>query len=478
MLSNDKKKLVDQIVSLFSADELMWTSGFLAGASGGNSGASDSQKVGGNITFLYVTETGNTKFIATEISKRLKSAGANVKVKSSAQYRLDDLAKEENIVFFVSTHGEGEMPAAGQKFFDHIKAEGNKFPKMNFGVIALGDSSYQFFCQAGKDVEKILLEKKAQTKFSRLDLDLDFENHIDEVHNRILSMLSVTGPSHTTTKISNFSAKKEFEGEVISNVNLNDIGSAKETHHIEISIPEDVAYEPGDAIAVVLGEKETGSKEKTSPRLYSISSSLNEHGNEVHLTVAIATYVDENGEKKKGLASGYLSGLKKGDKLELYISKNRQFKLPENDKDIIMVGPGTGVAPFRSFVAERNYQAAEGKNWLFFGEQKSYTDFLYQTEWQDYLSSGLLTKLDVAFSRDQAEKIYVQHKMLESSSELFKWLENGAYFYVCGDKKNMAADVEKALLEIISKEGNKNAEQAQQYLDSLSEEGRYLKDVY
>lgn len=492
MLSNDKKQILDQFIAKFSSSELTWISGYLAGVANG-APTSEQKKISGNLTFLYVTETGNSKFLANELAKRVKALGANVKIKSSDQYRLDDLAKETNIVFLVSTHGDGEMPASGKKFFDHISNENADFSKMNFGVIALGDSSYPLFCQAGKDVQKILLEKKAQKNFERFDLDLDFEQKIDDIYSRVLTMLKVDAQISATAKISQQPAKKEFvkkefEGEVISNINLNDLGSSKETHHIEIAIPENVVYEPGDAIAVVLTEKKTGSQDKIPPRLYSIASSLNEHGNEIHLTVALSQYIDEKGITHQGLASGYLSSLGKGDRFQLYISKNRQFKLPEDDKDIIMVGPGTGVAPFRSFLAERNYRNASGKNWLFFGERNFRSDFLYQTEWQTYLESGLLSRMDVAFSRDQevkfgtlraaGNKIYVQNRMLEKSTELFKWLERGAFFYVCGDKENMARDVENALLAIIAKEGSKSENQAQEYLSSLNEQGRYLRDVY
>ena len=181
----------------------------------------------------------------------------------------------------------------------------------------------------------------------------------------------------------------------------------------------------------------------------------NEHGNEVHLTVSLLKYKDDKGNEVRGLFSGYLANLKEDDNIKFYISRNRSFKLPDDNKDIIMVGPGTGIAPFRSFIAERNYNGAEGKNWLFFGERTFQNDFLYQSEWQDHLDSGVLTKLDVAFSRDQEEKIYVQDRIRQNSEELYKWLENGAYFYVCGDKENMAKDVEKYPIRINCYSGQK-----------------------
>ena len=179
-----------------------------------------------------------------------------------------------------------------------------------------------------------------------------------------------------------------------------------------------------------------------------------------------------------GLFSNYLAKLKINESIKFYLSKNRNFKLPQDHQDIIMIGAGTGIAPFRSFIAERNYRNASGKNWLFFGERNFISDFLYQTELQEYFESGLLTKIDLAFSRDSSSKIYVWHRLIENSKELFSWLENNAYLYICGDKNNMARDVENALLEIISKEGNKSNNQAKHYLNNLIELGRYNKDIY
>jgi sulfite reductase (NADPH) flavoprotein alpha-component len=181
---------------------------------------------------------------------------------------------------------------------------------------------------------------------------------------------------------------------------------------------------------------------------------------------------------KCGLCSDYLSQLRDEGNIEFYIHKNNQFRLPADDKDIIMIGPGTGVAPFRSFLAHRDATGATGRNWLFFGDQHFVTDFLYQTELQGWLDSGTLTKLNVAFSRDQKEKVYVQHKMLKHGQELFEWIKNGASIYVCGAKEPMSADVEDTLMEIVEKFGNKTIEEAVQFVEQLKDEGRYLKDVY
>ena len=218
---------------------------------------------------------------------------------------------------------------------------------------------------------------------------------------------------------------------------------------------------------------------KLPARLYSIASSPKMHPEEVHLTVGVVRY-HSHGRKRKGVCSTYLAErILKGNKAQVYVMTNKKFKLPPNsDTPIIMVGPGTGIAPFRAFIEERKATNAKGKNWLFFGDQHYSTDFLYQNELEKYLDEGILTKLDVAFSRDQKEKIYVQDRMLKKSNELFFWIEQGAYFYVCGDATHMANDVDSALHKIIKKEGGLEDEEAKSYVKKLRDEKRYLRDVY
>lgn len=219
------------------------------------------------------------------------------------------------------------------------------------------------------------------------------------------------------------------------------------------------------------------SLEPIAPRLYSIASSPSAHEGEVHLTVGKHCF-EVDGQPRNGICSDYLARLKQGEEFEFYIHKNHLFKLPAADKDIIMIGPGTGIAPFRSFVAERDATGAEGCSWLFFGDQHFTTDFLYQTEWQNWLQTGALTKMNVAFSRDQQEKIYVQHKLQQHAAELVQWIEGGAYLYICGAKEPMSVDVENTLLQLIAEQKNLPGDQAGQYLDNLKEAGRYVKDVY
>lgn len=218
---------------------------------------------------------------------------------------------------------------------------------------------------------------------------------------------------------------------------------------------------------------------KLPPRLYSIASSPLAHPDEVHLTVASVRY-EAQGSSKKGVASTYLADLvNQGENVRVYTHPNKNFRLPESgDTPIIMVGPGTGIAPFRAFVEHRDELGSKGKSWLIFGDQHFTYDFLYQLEWQDHLESGALSRLDVAFSRDQAEKIYVQDRMTEQAKDIFAWLEEGAHFYVCGDANRMAHDVHETLISIVETQGGKPREEAEAYVEALKKAKRYQRDVY
>ncbi|WP_066383148.1 sulfite reductase subunit alpha [Neobacillus mesonae] len=218
---------------------------------------------------------------------------------------------------------------------------------------------------------------------------------------------------------------------------------------------------------------------KMTPRLYSIASSLSANPDEVHLTVGAVRY-HAHGRDRKGVCSVLLAErIQEGDTLPIFIQSNKHFHLPKFvDQDIIMVGPGTGIAPFRSFIQERAATKATGRSWLFFGDQYAASDFLYQNELEQYHQNGVITRLETAFSRDSAQKVYVQHKMLEYSKELFEWLENGAYFYICGDKQRMAKDVHNAIIDVLEKEGGMTRQEAEAYLNDMQKNGRYQRDVY
>ncbi len=473
MLEQNKQEIVNKIIADFTKEEILWIGGYLSGAAlqgvKSSIGAAEA-KFAAKITLIYVSETGNSKFLAGKVADYLKKQGGQVKVKSAEQYRLKDLQKEENVILLTSTHGEGEVPEQGKALFEYIKNEDLNLSKLNYFVIGLGDRNYPLFCQAAKDFDEALTNKKAKRLAGVAEFDLDFENYVEELSKKSKNLFSGGENAVEDVKIVQKTNKNEFIGEIVQNVNLNDDGSTKETHHIEIICDDELDFEPGDSVGILLEGEDLGLKkeEKITPRLYSVASSKDEHGNEIHLTVSVLRYLDENGNEVKGLFSSYLANLKEGEKVKFYISKNRNFKLPEPQKDVIMIGPGTGIAPFRAFLGHRNANGDSGKNWLFFGERNFQSDFLYQTELQDYLTSGLLTRLDVAFSRDQEEKIYVQDRIRQAAEEFLNWIEAGAYIYICGDKEKMAKDVEKVILEAIGEE----------IFQKLKAEGRYLLDVY
>jgi sulfite reductase (NADPH) flavoprotein alpha-component len=592
MLTTPKWTQIQELIAGASREELIWLSGYLAGivAQGTGAGASGTAATGpalaapvaapaaetgeaaavniNKITIAYGTETGNSKKLATDFAARAKKKGIHAKLVGLEQYRLNDLAKEEYFFTVISTQGDGEPPAAAKKFYDHLHQGGLRLDRMKYSVLALGDTAYPLFCKAGEDVDQQLQKMGGQRIASLQKCDTDYEAEADHWFDAILQQLS-TGQRQTdggaalaaggngTVAGGGGKGKKIYTGTVLANINLNDRGSGKQTHHIEIAA-EAIDYQPGDSIGIVpenpvwivdaiipltgidpshllvhraeqwpmsdllkkrlnivyLPERVVKKYaeivrqdipqtriglldllkiypvknsqqfleviailEPIAPRLYSISSSPEAHSGEIHLTVAKDTF-SVNGEWKHGLCSDGLSQLLPGQTLEFYVHHNATFSLPAPEKDIIMIGPGTGIAPFRSFLAERDSTGASGRNWLFFGDQHFTTDFLYQTEIQDWLNTGVLTRINTAFSRDQTQKVYVQHKMLGQAAGLFQWLESGAHVYLCGAKDPMSLDVEETWLDIIRQEGGMSAAAAASYLDELKETGRYVKDVY
>jgi sulfite reductase (NADPH) flavoprotein alpha-component len=566
MLEASKMKLVEQLVAGSQTDELIWLNGYIAGLLAGKAGSElpvpAAKPLVNKITIAFGTETGNSKTLASSFAAKAKKAGINAKLADLNQYRLNDLQKEEYFITIVSTHGDGEPPAAAKKFFDHIHANALKLEKMNYGVLALGDTSYPLFCKAGEQVDLQLNKMGGRRLVPLQKCDVDYEADADAWFDQVLKQLSTSSSASTTSVaapavIKKSTGKKIYTGTILTSVNLNDTGSNKETYHIEIEA-EDVDYLPGDALGIVpenpqqkveaivklleLGsdrkysfrneeytafdllkrkveivylpervvsayanlvsqdipatrislldllkiyplknsdqfEQLVGILEPIAPRLYSISSSSEAHSGEVHITVARDKF-SVNDELKYGLCSNFLAQFEVGQKVQFYIHKNNQFRLPADDKDVIMIGPGTGIAPFRAFLTHRDSTGAGGKNWLFFGDQHFVTDFLYQTEIQNWVETGSLSKIDLAFSRDQQEKVYVQHKMKKKGKELYEWLQNGATLYVCGAKEPMSVDVENALVEIVQEYGSKRAEEAVEFINRLKSEGRYLKDVY
>ncbi|MEC1265776.1 assimilatory sulfite reductase (NADPH) flavoprotein subunit [Bacillus subtilis] len=595
--NQEQAELLNRLLPTLTESQKIWLSGYLSAQSvsaqetagapaAAVSAEAPAPAVSKEVTVLYGSQTGNAQGLAENAGKQLEQSGFQVTVSSMSDFKPNQLKKVNNLLIVVSTHGEGEPPDNALSFHEFL--HGRRAPKLEdlrFSVLALGDSSYEFFCQTGKEFDQRLEELGGKRISPRVDCDLDYDEPAAEWLEGVLKGLNEAGggsaapapAAASQTGESSYSRTNPFRAEVLENLNLNGRGSNKETRHVELSLEgSGLTYEPGDSLGVypendpelvelLLKEmnwdpeeivtlnkqgdvrplKEalishyeitvltkplleqaaqlTGNDEfrellapgneenvkayiegrdlldlvrdygpfsvsaqefvsilrKMPARLYSIASSLSANPDEVHLTIGAVRY-DAHGRERKGVCSILCAErLQPGDTLPVYVQHNQNFKLPKDpETPIIMVGPGTGVAPFRSFMQEREETGAEGKAWMFFGDQRFVTDFLYQTEWQNWLKDGVLTKMDVAFSRDTEEKVYVQHRMLEHSAELFEWLQEGAAVYICGDEKHMAHDVHHTLLEIIEKEGNMSREEAEAYLADMQQQKRYQRDVY
>ncbi|MCY1630642.1 assimilatory sulfite reductase (NADPH) flavoprotein subunit [Bacillus paralicheniformis] len=599
--NQEQAELLNRLLPTLTASQKAWLSGYLAAVQTADAAAaletfpaeapaaSPAQPVSKEVTILFGSQTGNAQGLAENAAKTLTERGFQVTVSAMSDFKPNQLKKLKNLLIVVSTHGEGDPPDNALSFHEFL--HGRRAPKLDdlrYSVLALGDTSYEFFCQTGKEFDQRLGELGGTRLHPRVDCDLDYDEPAAAWLEGVISSLNEgqeqgasSAPAQTAAPQAAggetvYSRKNPFRAEVLENLNLNGRGSNKETRHLELSLEgSGLTYEPGDALGIfpendpelvdmllaelkwdpnatvtvdqgenlslkealtsyyeitvltkkfiqqaaelIANEKlrELAAQEnadqlkayiagrdlidfvqdfgpiaaapqdfvsilrKIPPRLYSIASSFAANPDEVHLTIGAVRY-NTHGRDRKGVCSVLCAErLQPGDTLPVFIQPNKNFKLPENpEAPIIMVGPGTGVAPFRSFMQEREETGAPGKSWMFFGDQHFVTDFLYQTEWQKWLSDGVLTKMDVAFSRDTEEKVYVQHRMLEHSKELFEWLEEGATFYVCGDKNNMAKDVQNALLEIIEKEGGKSREEAEAYLAEMKKQKRYQRDVY
>lgn len=577
--SETARRLIDSALAGLDSTQRAWLSGFLA-TPAAVAPANPVSTV--KALILYGTESGNSEKLADRAAKEAKKKGIASTVKNMADLSPSDLKKHANLLVVVSTWGDGEPPDGATKFYKEFMAGADLLPDLRYAVCGLGDTSYEKFCQIGKDFDAKLESLGAKRIAAREDCDVDFEDGFTAWLDRSLTALApgvtvVSEPTQATAPTTSaFGLKNPFPAEVLENIVLNGEGSAKETVHVELSLAgSGLSYEPGDALAVIprnaddvvaallqaaklagdesietkasgkkaLGEAlredlditglsrsvltklneasphpqltallEESAKEqlknynygreivdaisdfapnglpaqtlasllrKLPPRLYSIASSPLAHPDEVHLTVAAVRY-NSHGRDRKGVASCFLAdNAPTGQSVKVYTHANKNFRLPENgDTPIIMVGPGTGIAPFRAFVEHRAELGQSGKSWLFFGDQHYLYDFLYQLEWQEHLKNGTLSRLDVAFSRDQPEKIYVQQRIAEKGRDLYDWLQNGAHFYVCGDASRMASDVHDALVSVYQMHGGLSHEAAEAELEALKKSKRYQRDVY
>jgi len=614
--NENQVELLNRLLPSLTENQQIWLSGYLTalhrpastGSGPGAAGlqvipaapvtadiaaAAGSPAASREVTVLFGSQTGNCQRLATSLSHKLEEQGFQVTLASMNSFKPNGLKKVENLLLLVSTHGEGEPPDNARSFHEFLYSKrAPQLSGLRFSVLALGDTSYEFFCQTGKDFDQRLEELGGRRLTPRVDCDLDYDEPVAGWFGNVIGSLngSLAAPAVSAEIVLEavtsesaesgepvYSRNNPFQAEVLENLNLNGRGSDHETRHLELSLEgSNLQFEPGDSLGVypenqpelvdavieAMGwspeervpfnkngeegtlrdallyhyeitlltkpllkqvaelsssaalaellspERKQELKEyiqgrdlldllrdfapwqvpartfvtilrKLPARLYSIASSYTANPDEVHLTVRVVRY-EAHGREKYGVCSVHFAErVQPGGKLPVYIQHNRNFKLPANPEvPVIMIGPGTGVAPFRSFLEEREELGAQGKTWLFYGDRHFVTDFLYQTDWQRMLKSGVLTKLDVAFSRDTDEKVYVQHRILENSREIYEWLQEGAHLYICGDKQNMAHDVHSALVTVIQQEGGISPEEAAAYLNNLQQEQRYQRDVY
>lgn len=572
----------------FTPTQLAWVSGYFWGVLNQHSGAATAVPAQAaempGITLISASQTGNARRVAEALRDELIAAQLNVKLVNAGDYKFKQIASEKLLVIVTSTQGEGESPeeaVALHKFLFSKKAP--KLEGTAFAVFGLGDTSYEFFCQSGKDFDSRLAELGAERLLDRVDADVEYQPAAAEWRARVVEVLKSRAPvaapaqgapSGAVNDIHSSPYTKEAPLTATLAVNQKITGrdSEKDVRHIEIDLADSgLRYQPGDALGVwyqndpalvkelvellwlkgdepvtvdgktlplaealewhfeltvntanivenyatltrsetllpLVGDKAQlqhyaattpivdmvrfspaqldadaliGLLRPLTPRLYSIASSQAEVESEVHITVGAVRY-DIEGRARAGGASSFLADRVEEDgEVRVFIEHNDNFRLPANPQTpVIMIGPGTGIAPFRAFMQQRAADGAEGKNWLFFGNPHFTEDFLYQVEWQRYVKEGVLSRIDLAWSRDQQQKVYVQDKLREQGAELWRWINDGAHIYVCGDANRMAKDVEQTLLEVIAEFGAMDAEAADEFLSELRVERRYQRDVY
>ena len=600
---------INELLQTLTPEQKVWLSGYLVANQQLTSGTSDTQgsQIGAvskdtetmlqqneptiqpekrAITLLYGSETGNAQGLAEIFEERLSNIGHNVTLKAMDEFKPKNLKNVEDLFIITSTQGEGDPPDNAAELHEFI--HGRKAPKLEgvrFSVLALGDQTYEFFCQTGRDFDKKLEELGAERLYERVDCDVDYEEDAEKWMANVINTIDsapegtqseqVVSESIKSAKEKKYSKANPYQAEVLENINLNGRGSDKETRHIEflldnfgeeyevgdclVVLPQNdpalvellmstLGWDPGDQIQIsedgdtisleealtsyfeitkltrpllqnaaayfdneALEDKVQDSEwiqnyiegrdfidllndfppeelepedlyqilRKLPPREYSISSSYQSLPDEVHITVGAVRY-NTHGRDRSGVCSvQFAERIQPGDTVPIYLKRNPNFKFPKDgDTPVIMIGPGTGIAPFRAHMQEREEYGYKGNTWLFFGDQHFTTDFLYQTEWQEWLKDGVLEKMNVAFSRDTDQKVYVQHRIAEHSKEFNEWLEKGASIYICGDEKNMAKDVHQAIRNVLVKEQNLTEEDAESYLKQMKKDKRYQRDVY
>ncbi|MDW4191130.1 assimilatory sulfite reductase (NADPH) flavoprotein subunit [Staphylococcus saprophyticus] len=592
---------LNQIFQTLTAEQQIWLTGYLTAQQGAvaqtteapqqvaeyvlNNESESQTNNDRHITVVYGSETGNAQSLAEIFADRLVEHNYTVKLTAMDEIKQKEFKKVEDLFVITATHGEGDPPDNALTFHEFIHSrKAPKLENVRFSVLALGDESYEYFCQTGKDFDAKLLELGAERLTDRQDCDLEFDDLAEKWMNKNIEILNQsTGHGSTVTSTETVQSAKEkrysksnpYKAEVLENINLNGRGSNKEVRHVELLLDNyGESFEPGDCVVVLpqnepeivtllietlgwdkdieipinddgdtlplekaltehfeitkltkpllqkaaelFGNTELLSQidnaewiqqyvdgrdvidlliefptselkpetfykllRKLPAREYSIASSYEATPDEVHITVGAVRY-EAHERTRKGVCSVQLAErIQPGDTLPIYLKKNPNFKFPfDEETPVIMIGPGTGVAPFRAYMQEREELGLSGNTWLFFGEQYFTTDFLYQTEWQAWLKDETLAKLDLAFSRDTEEKIYVQHRIAQQSELFYQWLQDGAAIYVCGDEKHMAKDVHDTIRSVIEQEGDMSEADAEAYLTQMKQEKRYQRDVY
>ncbi len=582
----------------FTPEQRSWLNGLLAGlfSAAPATPVSAPPTTSLKIAVLYASQSGTAEGLARKVTKTLKAKGYIASLISLEGYTPAALAAERYAVIIASTYGEGEAPEAVRPFYEQLCLE--HFPRygdLSYGVLALGDSSYEQFCKFGVDLDQKLAALGGVRLGERVDCDLDLDEPFARWQSTLLTRLdeiaTARPASNAPTTISSSSTPSSpvasantpmhtranpYRAPLVDKRPLTHEVSSKLTLHMAFSIDDSaLKYEAGDACGIIpqndlrlveeilhtlnfdpqapvqlphagattlidallnhlqitrltrkmidayatIGkchalssllipeqqshlEKYTYDRglidllhgypgilldpadlvamlPKLAPRLYSISSSPLAHAGEIHTTVAVVRYRSHNRDRGGVCSTLLAERVPTGERLPIYIQPNKKFRLPQQtDAPIIMIGPGTGIAPFRAFLHERRALGSTGRNWLFFGERSASTDFLYREELTAMQADGHLTRLDLAFSRDQDRKIYVQDRMLEQAATFYAWLEEGASVYVCGDASRMAKDVDAMLLTIVEQQARLPRESAIAYVQQLKDQHRYHRDVY
>ena len=589
-LSPEQLARLQAATTEFNTTQLAWLSGYFWGMVNQTPGAVATPAAPPaetpGVTLISASQTGNARRLAEQLRDDLLAAKLNVNLVNAGDYKFKQIGQEKLLVIVTSTQGEGEPPEEAVALHKFLLSK--KAPKMDgaaFAVFGLGDTSYEFFSQAGKDFDSRLAELGAERLLDRVDADVEYSELASAWRLQLTDLLKARVPVAPAAQIAASSAgsvnlvdsspyTKELPLTASFALNQKITGrlSDKDVRHIEIDLGDSgLRYQPGDALGVwyendaelveellqlvwlkgdeqvtvqgktlplaealqtqfeltvntpqiveryaalsrneallalaedkqklqsyaqsfpivdmvrqapteLNAEQLTGLLRPLTPRLYSIASSQAESESEVHITVGAVRY-EIDGRQRGGGASTWLADrLEEEGAIRVFIEHNDNFRLPANpDAPVIMIGPGTGIAPFRAFMQQRDNDGAGGKNWLFFGNPHFTEDFLYQVEWQKYVKQGLLTNIDLAWSRDQAEKVYVQDKIRAKGAEVWRWIEEGAHLYVCGDANRMAKDVEQALLDVVVEHGGMDRETADEFLSELRIERRYQRDVY